>query len=97
MTPAAHRAFTLIELLVVITIIIVLLALLAPALDQAVYQAELAVCGTHLHALGAGLQTYTVDHKRHYPSRAMTASGPAEQLYAHVGSQGINTWEPDDR
>lgn len=38
------KAFTLIELLVVITIIVVLLALLVPALDKAIYQAQLSVC-----------------------------------------------------
>jgi prepilin-type N-terminal cleavage/methylation domain-containing protein len=37
-------AFTLIELLVVVTIIVVLPALLAPALDQSIYQVELTVC-----------------------------------------------------
>ena len=70
---AAHlspqTAFTLIELLVVVTIIVVLLALLSPALDQAVYQAELAVCATHQRAAGGGLVVYAADHRRHYPYR----------------------------
>ena len=35
------RAFTLVELLVVITIIVILLALLTPAMDRAVYHAEM--------------------------------------------------------
>jgi type II secretory pathway pseudopilin PulG len=34
-----------VELLVVITIIVLLLALLAPALEKAIYQAQMAVCG----------------------------------------------------
>lgn len=64
------RAFTLIELLVVITIIVVLLALLVPALDKAVYQAELAVCGGNLHTTAAGILAYTFDSRRYYPYRA---------------------------
>ena len=54
-------------LLVVITIIVVLLALLTPALDKAIYQAELAVCGTRFHAIGLGAQTYAIDFNRWYP------------------------------
>jgi prepilin-type N-terminal cleavage/methylation domain-containing protein len=50
--------FTIVELLVVITIIVVLLALLMPGLDRAIYQAELAVCGSRLKSLGAAVSTY---------------------------------------
>jgi prepilin-type N-terminal cleavage/methylation domain-containing protein len=63
------RAFTLIELLVVITIIVVLLSLLAPALDKAVYQAELAVCGSHLKTVATGVTVYASGSKRAYPYR----------------------------
>ena len=62
--------FTIVELLVVVTIIVVLIALLVPALDQAVYQAELAVCGSNLHDVGVGVNTYAMDFKRRYPYRA---------------------------
>ena len=65
-----RRGFTLIELLVVVTIIVVLLALLVPSLDKAIYQAELAVCGSNLRSIGVGVQTYAMDHKRWYPHRA---------------------------
>jgi prepilin-type N-terminal cleavage/methylation domain-containing protein len=79
-----RRAFTLIELLVVVTIIVVLLALLTPALDRAIYQAELAVCGANLHAVAAGATGYTVDYKRSYPYRKVafsnTGNKPAENL-----------------
>ncbi len=66
-------AFTLIELLVVVAIITALLALLTPALDQAIYQSELAFCSATLHGIAGGVQTYTVQHKRAYPYRAMFA------------------------
>jgi prepilin-type N-terminal cleavage/methylation domain-containing protein len=66
-----RHAFTLIELLVVITIIVVLLALLTPALDKAIYQAELLQCAGRLKALGAGVTQYTFDSRRYYPDRGM--------------------------
>lgn len=63
------RAFTLVELLVVITIVVILLALLAPAMDKAIYQAELAVCGADYRTLGAAVATYAAGNKRYYPIR----------------------------
>lgn len=62
-------AFTLVELLVVVTIILVLLALLVPALDKAMYQAELAMCGTRQRGIANAAITYAIDHKRMYPDR----------------------------
>jgi len=64
-----RHGFTVVELLVVITIIVLLLALLAPALDKAVYQAELTVCGSRLHAMGTGVISYAAASKRRYPHR----------------------------
>jgi len=64
-----RAGFTLIELLVVVTIIAVLAALLAPALERAVYQAELAVCGARLKAIGTGVLIYAPDFRRAYPHR----------------------------
>ena len=61
------RAFTLIELLVVVTIIVVLLALLAPALDKAIYQAELVTCAAKIRGVGATANTYAMNFKRFYP------------------------------
>jgi prepilin-type N-terminal cleavage/methylation domain-containing protein len=63
------RGFTLIELLVVITIIVVLLALLAPALDRAIYQAELAVCAAQQKTVTTGAAAYAVQYARAYPHR----------------------------
>ena len=61
--------FTLVELLVVITIILVLLALLAPAMDKAIYQAELAVCATNLRSIATGATIYAAQARRFYPHR----------------------------
>jgi prepilin-type N-terminal cleavage/methylation domain-containing protein len=76
-TPAG---FTLVELLVVITIIVILLAMLAPALDKAVYFAELSLCAANQHAIGNGAQIYAVDHARRYPDRSRALK--AEPNYA---------------
>jgi prepilin-type N-terminal cleavage/methylation domain-containing protein len=72
-----RSAFTLVELLVVITIIVVLLALLAPALDQAIYQAELAVCGTRLRTMGTATIQYALANRRFYMERVLQAQ-PAQ-------------------
>jgi prepilin-type N-terminal cleavage/methylation domain-containing protein len=69
MPSPARPAFTLVELLVVVAIIVILLALLAPAMDQAVYQAELAMCGAKLHALAGSVQNYAFNARRRYPYR----------------------------
>src|ERR1041385_7156002 len=63
------RAFTLIELLIVVTVIVVLLALLTPALDRAIYQAELTVCASRLHATGVAVTSYASQYRRTYPYR----------------------------
>src|ERR1041385_8075080 len=64
-----RRAFTLIELLVVVTIITVLLALLTPALDKAVYEAQLVTCASNEHTMAAAVTDYAMDFKRTYPYR----------------------------
>jgi prepilin-type N-terminal cleavage/methylation domain-containing protein len=74
--------FTLIELLVVVTIIVVLLALLTPALDSAIAQAELAVCGANLDATGSGAISYAMNNKRLYPFRAGTNEANSGNYYA---------------
>jgi prepilin-type N-terminal cleavage/methylation domain-containing protein len=64
-----NRGFTLVELLVVVAIIVVLLALLVPAMDKAIYQADLARCAANQHGVGLGVITYAYDNSRHYPYR----------------------------
>jgi len=82
-TPGTQKstvAFTLVELLVVITILVVLLALLTPAMDQAVYQAELAVCGSNQKSVGQGVATYALSSARAYPYR--------------LGVETVAAWRP---
>ncbi len=67
--PAVSKGFTLVELLVVITIIVILLALLTPAMDRAVYQAELASCAARLHGIATGVTQYASGNNRAYPYR----------------------------
>ena len=64
-----RAAFTLVELLVVVTILVLLLAMLIPAVDQAIYQAELTVCGANQHGIGVAVSGYAFEHKRSYPYR----------------------------
>jgi prepilin-type N-terminal cleavage/methylation domain-containing protein len=66
------RAFTLVELLVVITIIVILLALLTPALDKAMYAAEMARCGAQLKGIATGGTVYATANKRFYPAPLAT-------------------------
>ena len=77
-------AFTLVELLVVIAIIVVLLALLAPAMDRAIYQAELAVCAANLRGIATGATVYASESKRYYPHREGVRDDivwPTAQIY----------------
>jgi hypothetical protein len=55
--------------LVVIAIIVVLLALLTPAVDRAMYVAELTVCATRQAGIVRGVNLYAMDHARYYPPR----------------------------
>ena len=90
------RAFTIVELLVVITVIVILLALLAPALDNAIYQAELAVCSANQSSVAMSLNIYAANHKRWYPNR------PGVGQYAmatwQITGAGVNVnWTPNLR
>jgi prepilin-type N-terminal cleavage/methylation domain-containing protein len=74
-SDAKRPAFTLVELLVVITIIVVLLALLTPALDKAIYEAEKLQCLGRQRVLVQTCITYTFDHKKYYPPNAIRGKG----------------------
>ena len=76
------HGFTIVELLVVITIIVVLVALLTPALDTAVYQAELATCAGRLQAQARAVSTYAVANRRSYPQpQGPRTGGQPDLLY----------------
>ena len=84
MASTVARGFTIVELLVVITIIVVLLALLAPALDQAVYQAELAACGAKLSAGAGAMVVYAIEHRRAFPVRGQMREGKGSMNPKHI-------------
>ena len=69
--------FTLVELLVVITVLVLLLALLVPAMERAVYQAELTICAGRLDSIAGGVMAYAAGHKRQYPRHRAADAGQA--------------------
>ena len=78
-----RSGFTLIELLVVVTIIVVLLALLTPALDKAIYQAELTACGANFKALTLGTSIYAIANKKYYPRRLLERNWSPNRICAN--------------
>lgn len=61
------RGFTLVELLVTLAIISVLVALVLPAMRQAVTAAHTAECLSRMHQLGLATQMYIAEHDHAYP------------------------------
>jgi type II secretory pathway pseudopilin PulG len=85
----SRRVFTLVELLVVVATIAVLISLLTPALEDAVYQAELTVCGARHRALGSAVTTYATDSRRWYPYRSAVHAGNVAAWPAAVSNGTI--------
>jgi prepilin-type N-terminal cleavage/methylation domain-containing protein len=91
--PAVSKGFTLVELLVVISIIVILLALLTPALDRAIYRAELLRCGTNHRGLARHISQYAFDHKRWYPYRPTLnpeGTGPSGDTPRHLAGGNLD-------
>jgi len=73
---------------------VVLLALLVPAMDTAVYQAELTVCAGNVKGFAQGLTTYAFDHKRHYPLRIVAGHTQPHDLADPNPTQPIQDNRP---
>jgi prepilin-type N-terminal cleavage/methylation domain-containing protein len=86
-------AFTLVEVLLAVAIIVVLLALVATALDRALYRAELTVCATRLHTMASGAVTYATAHARRYPYRPGVQAGDWEPHKLYHNLPGIGTYD----
>jgi prepilin-type N-terminal cleavage/methylation domain-containing protein len=80
-------AFTLVELLVVIAIIVLLLALLAPALDRAMYSALLVNCSANQRRTAMTAIDYAFAQRRAYPSRPVVPVDDEAGLRS-----GISPW-----
>ena len=83
--PAVSRAFSLVELLVVITIIVVLLALLTPAMDQAIQRAELTVCAARHKGLVQIFHNYATEFRRKFPSGKRNNDGYEHLPFVNYG------------
>ncbi len=75
-TRRTSSAFTLPELLVVISIIAILLALLLPALEEARFAADGAVCASNLRQFGIGVQEYAQENGDWIPPGWALANRP---------------------
>ena len=64
-----RSGFTLVELLVVVSVIAILVSLLIPAVEQAMYQAQLSACAANMKTVATAATVYAADHQQHYPKR----------------------------
>jgi len=80
-----RRAFTLVELLVVVAVVTVLLALLAPALDKAVEQAERTLCASNQRHTTVAMNQYAIDMKQKFPDGQPAYRSKASSMNAVDG------------
>jgi len=83
--PDNRRGFTLIELLIVIGIIVMLIALVAPAANQARQFAIRATCRSNLHNLMVGWTAYAGQNKLWLPGPKGTVDEDAPNCPASPG------------
>ncbi len=91
-----QNAFTLIELLVAVAMIAALLTLLTPALDRAIYQAELAACMAQLNGVVAGATVYANDYKQQYPHRRLALTS-GQNSFRKIADPQFNVVAPGVR
>ena len=79
------RAFTLVELLTVVGIVAILVSMLLPMLANARACAKVAVCATHLRAIGKGWMMYLPANNETFP--------PAwKNMHWFYGGNGVQQW-----
>lgn len=65
---ARRRGFSLIELMVVISIIAILLGIILAAMPKVREAGLKTACGANLHGVGAGIESYKMDHADKFPA-----------------------------
>jgi prepilin-type N-terminal cleavage/methylation domain-containing protein len=78
------RGFTLVELLVVIAIVVLLMAMLAPALERAIYHAALVQCAAQQKLVASGCIHYAFDYRKAYPWRSACHDPEAAYQSRHL-------------
>jgi prepilin-type processing-associated H-X9-DG protein/prepilin-type N-terminal cleavage/methylation domain-containing protein len=85
------RGFTLVELLVVIGIIAILIAISAPALNNAISHARTAQCASNLRQIAAGMISFAGDNNGNLPESGTTIYYGSTDAAPPSGS-GLNGW-----